>query len=131
MNKDFNVYKWRRNHLVETENASYTKKIKDLTWEDVVDLTLPTGQSGGIRATMKDYGTPEKRESMLQSWKDNLVKSFPNALDMDITIDRNNNTWFNRAVITDPEYIETMKKKEDEFQAMYDKNRGPNRYQGD
>jgi len=129
MNKDFNVYKWRRNHLVETEGAPYTKKIKDLTWDDVADLTLPTGRSGGVRVAMKDYGVPGKKEFMLQSWKDDWVDLFPNALDMDITIDRNNSTWFIQATITDPEYVSAMKKKEDEFQAMYNKDRG--RYQGD
>jgi hypothetical protein len=129
MNKDFNVYKWRRDHLTENKTAPYTKRIGDLTWEDVANLTLPTGQSGGVRVEMKDYNVPGKAERMLQSWKDDLVNLFPNALNMEITIDRNNDSWSRRAVITDPEYVEAIKKKEAAFQAMYDKERG--RYQGD
>ncbi len=130
---NFDMRKWRRSFLFEGEmsSAPYTKKIGDLTWEDVAGLSLPTGESGGVRNTMddRDMFSPERKESMLNNWKARISRSFPNALNMDITIDRNNPTWFERAVITDPEYIETMKKKEDAFQAEYDRYRGS--YQGD
>ena len=131
MNKDFNVYKWRREHLTENENASYVKKIKDLTWDDVAGLSLPTGESGGVLNTMdnRDMVSPEKRESMLNNWKERITNSFPNALNMDIRIDKNNPTWFERAMIIDPEYIKAMEEKNNAFQSDYNKYKG--RYQGD
>ena len=122
MNKDFNVYKWRREQLIENETTPFVKKIKDLTLNDVADLNLPTGESGGVMNTMRDEGS-------LENWKEKIIKLFPNALEMEIRIDKTNPTWFNRATIIDPEFIKTMKEKEAAFQAMYDKDRG--RYQGD
>jgi hypothetical protein len=149
MNKDFNVYKWRRDHLVENDGTSYTKKIKDLTWDDVAGLALPTGESGGTLSQMddRDIFTQERKDRMLQSWKERIeynlrdkpeiglkgigLKPGESALDLDITIDKNNSTWFKKAVITDPRFIEYMEQKAASFQAMYDKDRGPGRYQGD
>jgi hypothetical protein len=149
MSKNFNVYKWRRDHLVENESTPYTKKIKDLTWDDVAGLALPTGESGGVLNQMddRDIFTQERKDRMLQSWKErieNNLKDRPeiglkgiglnpgeSVLDLDITIDKNNPTWFKKATITDPRFIEYMDQKEASFKAMYDRDRGPGRYQGD
>ena len=46
MKDNFNIYKWRRDYLMENENVPFTKKIKDLTWDDVKGLSLPTGEPG-------------------------------------------------------------------------------------
>lgn len=148
---NFNIHKWRRSFLFEGEmsSAPYTKKIKDLTWDDVAGLALPTGESGGVRNQMddRDIFTQERKEGMLKSWKERIIRNLEDkpeiglkgmgldsgesALDLDITIDKNNPTWFERAVITDPRFIKYMEEKDKSFQTMYDKDRGPGRYQGD
>jgi hypothetical protein len=87
----FNVYKWRRNQLLtegEEKSTVITKKIKDLTWEDVDGLALPTS-SAGVLAAMK--ATKD-----LDSWK-NKFKG--DEAEMEVTIDRGAEPWFNQVKI--------------------------------
>jgi len=126
MNKDFNVYKWRRNQLNEDESTGViVKSLKDITWDDVKGLNVPT-MSAGMMRTMDDRDTSsdEWKENTLNNWK----KEFPNQ-DIKVIIDRSNPTWFDKVKIDDEEYQARIKKGHDAIQADYDKNRG--RYQGD
>ena len=87
----FNVYKWRRDQLLtegEEKSTVIVKKLKDLTWEDVDGLALPTKTSGVLRAmkTTKD----------LDSWK-NEFKG--NELELEVTVDKDADMWFNKAKI--------------------------------
>lgn len=87
----FNVYKWRRDQLlIENENPSsvITKKIKDLTWEDVDGLALPTKTSGVLRAM--------KFPKDLDSWKSEFKD---NELELEVTVDKDADMWFNKVKI--------------------------------
>lgn len=87
----FNIYKWRRDQLlIENENPSsvITKKIKDLTWEDVDGLALPTKTSGVLRAM--------KATKDLDSWKSEFKG---NELELEVTVDKDADMWFNKVKI--------------------------------
>jgi hypothetical protein len=126
MSKDFNVYKWRRDNLTENQlSGVITKSLKDVVWDDVKGLNVPT-MSAGVMRTMddRDMFSDEWRESTLNNWK----KEFPNQ-DIKVIIDRSNPTWFDKVKIDNEEYNNMIKRGKDAIQADYDKNRG--RYQGD
>ena len=87
----FNVYEWRRNQLItenEEKSTVIVKKIKDLTWEDVDGLALPTKTSGVLRAM--------KATKDLDSWK-NEFKG--NELELEVTVDKDADMWFNKVKI--------------------------------
>lgn len=87
----FNIYEWRRNQLItegEEESTVIVKKIKDLTWEDVDGLALPTN-SAGVLAAME--ATKD-----LDSWKS---KFKGDEAEMEVTIDRKATPWFNQVKI--------------------------------
>ena len=108
MDRKFDVTKWRNDqynkeieladeisHLKNiikeeiknflTENV-IKKKIEDLEWEDVEGLSLPTS-STGVMASMK---SPKD----LNSWKNKFKET-----DLEVTIDRNADLWFNKVTI--------------------------------
>jgi hypothetical protein len=76
--------------LNEDEDSSsvITKKIKDLTWEDVDGLALPTNSAGTLASmrVTKD----------LDSWKS---KFKDDEAEMEVTIDRKATPWFNQVKI--------------------------------
>jgi hypothetical protein len=76
--------------LNENEDSSsvIVKKIKDLTWEDVDGLALPTKTSGVLRAM--------KATKDLDSWK-NEFKG--NELELEVTVDKGADMWFNKVKI--------------------------------
>jgi hypothetical protein len=76
--------------LNENEDSSsvIVKKIKDLTWEDVDGLSLPTN-SAGVLASMR--ATKD-----LDSWKS---KFKGDEAEMEVTIDRDADMWFNQVKI--------------------------------
>ena len=87
----FSIYKWRRDQLLtegEEESTVIVKKIKDLTWEDVDGLALPTNSAGTL-ATMN--ATKD-----LDNWKS---KFKGNETEMEVTIDRKATPWFNQVKI--------------------------------
>jgi hypothetical protein len=129
MSKKFDVYKWRRN-LIENETPKITKKLKDITWEDVAGLSVPSADLTSM-TTMDDRPIFDDkwREETLNNWKQSLTKRFPNAIEFDIMIDRNNSKWFDRVKILDPEYSDAQNKMSKAIQTDYEKNR--ERYQGD
>lgn len=125
MKDNFSVYKWRRDKLTENQSTGViVKLLKDVTWEDVKGLSVPT-MSAGIMRNMDDRDTfsDEWRESTLNNWK----KEFPNQ-NINVIIDRSNSSWFDRVKIDDEEYNAMIKRENDAIQADYDKYR--TRYQG-
>jgi hypothetical protein len=87
----FNVYEWRRNQLItesEEKSTVIVKKIKDLTWEDVDGLALPTNSAGTLAAM--------KATKDLDSWKS---KFKGDEAEMEVTIDRKATPWFNQVKI--------------------------------
>jgi len=130
MSKKFDVYKWRRDQINEEITSPITKKLKDITWEDVAGLSVP---SANFTAMTKMDNRPifndEWRQDTLNNWKQNLAKRFPNAMEFDIVIDKNNPTWFKQVKINNPEYLNAAEKYSKGVQADYEKNKG--RYQGD
>ena len=105
------------------ESDSVVKRIKDVTWEDVAGLSVPTA-AAGVRKVMDDRDTfsDEWRQSTLDTWKRDLAKHFPNAMEMEITIDRSAEPYFNKVKITDPEYLAKMSARNKAVQADYDKS---------
>jgi hypothetical protein len=130
MAKEFNVYKWRRDQINEEVDSPTTKKLKDITWEDVAGLSVPSADFITMK-TMddRDIFSNEWREETLNDWKQSLVKRFPNAMEFDIVINKNEPKWFNRVKINNPEYIKAAEEYSKNVQVDYEKNRG--RYQGD
>jgi hypothetical protein len=117
MNKDFNVYKWRRNNLTEDESTdAIVKALKDVTKNDVDGLAVPTMSAGSMLRILTQRNFDE--------WK----SSFPNQ-NIKVIIDRSNPTWFKQVEIDDEEYQAKMKRGSDAIQADYNSNR--RRYQGD
>lgn len=130
MPKDFNVYKWRRDQIKEEVNSLITKKLKDITWNDVAGLSVPSVDFT-VMTKMDDRPIFDDkwRENTLNNWKQGLAKRFPNAMEFDIVIDRSNPTWFEQVKINNPEYLEAAKETNKGVQVDFEKNRG--RYQGD
>jgi hypothetical protein len=115
----FNIYKWRREQLItenEEKSTVITKKIKDLTWDDVEGLALPT-KSAGVLAAMKTTNN-------LDSWKKDWNSD---EIEMNITIDRTATPWFNQVKIVNDDYSEKMSAKDKAVQADYEKSK----YKGD
>jgi hypothetical protein len=117
MNKDFNVYKWRRDHLTEGKETNKQFKVSTLTIQDIQDYgiqTLPISADGVARLT-KYVNTEEE----LGDWKSKFIERYGDA-DLIISPDTggvkpiNNTEWdkYGAAVQQD-----------------YNKNRS--RYQGD
>jgi hypothetical protein len=107
----FNIYEWRRNQLItegEEKSTVITKKIKDLTWEDVDGLALPTKTSGVLRAM--------KATKDLDSWK-NEFKG--NELELEVTVDKGADMWFNKVKIEKLTQSDPMG-----FQAKIDAEKG-------
>ena len=73
-------------NLVGLSSDEAKKKIEDLEWEDVEGLSLPTS-STGVMASMK---SPKD----LNSWKNKFKET-----DLEVTIDRNADLWFNKVTI--------------------------------
>lgn len=111
------------------ENNPIVKKLKDITWEDVAGLTVPTSMGGRTTMDDRDIFDDEWRQNTLLNWKNKLKLNFPNADEFEVIIDRNNPTWFNKVIINNDEYKNAMVKKDKSQQADYEKYRG--RYQGD
>lgn len=131
MSKDFNVYKWRRDCLIENETPGMiTKSLKDVTWDDVAGLAVPSADLTSM-TNMDDRPIfdDEWRQDTLNNWKQSLVKRFPNAMEFDITIDKNEPKWFNKVKINNPEYIKAAEESNKSIQSYYDQHKG--RYQGD
>jgi hypothetical protein len=107
----FNIYEWRRNQLLtegEEMSTVITKKIKDLTWEDVDGLALPTN-SAGVFANMK-------LDRNLDSWK----KAFSEEeQELEVTIDKGNKMWSDQVKIKGLSQSDPMG-----FQANIDAERG-------
>jgi hypothetical protein len=130
MSKEFNVYKWRRDQINEETTSPITKKLKDVTWEDVAGLSVPSSDfMGKTSMDNRPIFNDKWRQDTLNYWKQKLVKRFPNAMEFDIVIDRNNPTWFNQVKINNPEYLKAEEEYTKMVQAYYDQHRG--RYQGD
>jgi hypothetical protein len=130
MAKKFNIYKWRRDQINEELTSPTTKKLKDIIWDDVAGLSVPSADS--ITMTKMDdrpIFDDNWRENTLNTWKQSLVKRFPNAMEFDIMIDKNNSKWFEQVKITNPEYLKAADEYNKNAQANYEKNRS--RYQGD
>lgn len=87
----FNVYEWRRNQLItenEEKSTVIVKKLKDLTWEDVEGLALPT-KTASIFTNMK-------LRHNLDSWK----KAFSEKeQELEVTIDKDNKMWSDQVKI--------------------------------
>jgi hypothetical protein len=96
--------------LNENEDSSsvIVKKIKDLTWEDVDGLALPTKTSGVLRAM--------KATKDLDSWK-NEFKG--NELELEVTVDKDADMWFNKVKIEKLTQSDPMG-----FQAKIDAEKG-------
>jgi hypothetical protein len=96
--------------LNENEDSSsvIVKKIKDLTWEDVDGLSLPTN-SAGVLASMR--ATKD-----LDSWKS---KFKGDEAEMEVTIDRDADMWFNQVKIEKLTQSDPMG-----FQAKIDAEKG-------
>jgi hypothetical protein len=168
MAKDFNIYQWRRQQLVENQvseekkswkkdfeeimNANdltkgeimdfvslyfkdekgkpnmvglneneEEKTIQDLTWEDVSGLSLPTSDFGTYRyMDNRDMFNDEWREKTLQSWKDSLVRQFPDAMSFKVVIDRSQPSY-DQVKILNKDYIDAVNRKGDAQQAEFDK----------
>jgi hypothetical protein len=117
MNKDFNVYKWRRDNLTEDESTgAIIKPLKDITQNDVEGLAVPTMSAGAMLRILTQRNFDE--------WK----SSFPNQ-NIKVIIDRSNPTWFKQVEIDDEEYNAMIQKGKDAIQADYDQYRKRN--QGD
>jgi hypothetical protein len=89
----FNIYKWRRDQLLlenegEETSTVITKKIKDLTWEDVEGLALPT-KTASIFTNMK-------LRHNLDSWKKALSEK---EQELEVTIDKSNKMWSDQVKI--------------------------------
>ena len=99
------------------ESDVVIKKIKDITWDDVAGLALPTGASG-VRAKMdnRDIFDDKWRMKTLNNWKSDLAKHFPNAGEFEIEVDKSAGT----SKIIDKEYIDAMNRKNASAQADYD-----------
>jgi hypothetical protein len=107
----FNVYEWRRNQLItegEETSTVITKKIKDLTWEDVDGLALPTKTSGVLRAM--------KATKDLDSWKNEFKGD---ELELEVIIDKDADMWFNKVKIEKLTQSDPMG-----FQAKIDAEKG-------
>ena len=96
--------------LNENEDSSsvIVKKIKDLTWEDVDGLALPTNSAGTLASmrVTKD----------LDSWKS---KFKGDEAEMEVTIDRDADMWFNQVKIEKLTQSDPMG-----FQAKIDAEKG-------
>jgi hypothetical protein len=114
--------------LNENEDSSsvITKKLKDITWEDVKGLYTPTNQPGVFRGMDdRDMFSDQWRESTLEDWKNNLRKHFPSADGFDVEIDRD----AKKVTINNKEYNDTIDRYNSQIQATQDKT--SRRYQGD
>ena len=131
MSKDFNVYKWRRDRLIENETSGMIiKSLKDVTWNDVAGLAVPSADLTSMtNMDDREMFSDEWRQSTLNNWKQSLVKRFPNAMEFDIIINKNDPKWSNKVKINNPEYIKAAEERNKSMQAYYEKNRGG--YQGD
>jgi hypothetical protein len=130
MSKKFDIYKWRRDQINEETTSPITKKLKDVTWEDVAGLSVPTSDFMGKKAMDDRPIFDDKwRQDTLNYWKQKLVKRFPNAMEFDIVIDRNNPTWFNQVKINNPEYLKARDEHDKMMLSFYERDR--ERYQGD
>jgi hypothetical protein len=98
-----------KNMMGLNESNVVVKKIKDITWDDVNGLALPT-KSAGMLAVMK---TTNNLDSWKKQWDNNEAE-------MDITIDRTATPWFNQVKINDASYNEKMGAKNKAVQADYD-----------
>lgn len=130
-NKNFDVYKWRRDRLIENETSGMiTKSLKDITWDDVSGLSVPSADLTSMtNMDDRDMFNDEWRQSTLNNWKQGLVKRFPNAMEFDIIINKNDPKWFNKVKINNPEYIKAAEERNKSMQADYEKNQGG--YRGD
>jgi hypothetical protein len=168
MAKDFNIYQWRRQQLVENqvseEKKSWKKDfkeimdandltkgeimdfisvyfrdekdkptmvsvneneeektIRDIKWDDVAGLSLPTNDYGTyMYMDNRDMFDDKWRERTLQSWKDSLVRQFPDALDFKVVIDKSQPSY-DQVKILNKDYIDTINRKGDFQQAEFDK----------
>jgi hypothetical protein len=129
-NKNFDVYKWRRDQINEETTSPITKKLKDVTWDDVAGLAVPSSDFISMTSMdNRDMFSDEWRQDTLNNWKQKLLRRFPNAMEFNIVIDRNAPMWFNKVKITNPEYLKAEEEYTKAVQADYERNRG--RYQGD
>jgi len=122
MDRKFDVAKWRNDqyskeieqidtvsqlkNIIKEEIKNFLtenvikKKIEDLEWEDVEGLSLPTS-STGVMASMNS-------SKDLDSWKNKFKET-----DLEVTIDRNADLWFNKVTIKNlnqSDYIGQMAK---------------------
>lgn len=116
-------------NLNETEDSSSTtivKSLKDITWEDVKGLYVPTHQPGTLlRMDDRDIFSDQWRERTLKGWKNDLNKHFPAADDFEVEIDRDSK----KVTINDKEYNDRMDRYNAQIQATQDKT--ARKYQGD
>jgi hypothetical protein len=108
--KAIEIIKRQMGDINENEDSSsvIVKKIKDLTWEDVDGLALPTKTSGVLRAM--------KATKDLDSWK-NEFKG--NELELEVTVDKGADMWFNKVKIEKLTQSDPMG-----FQAKIDAKKG-------
>ena len=79
MNKEFNVYKQRRNQIKEEVNSPITKKLKDITWEDVAGLNVPTADFISMKTIdNRDFFSDERVQKLSQ--KQLLMSALHQAL---------------------------------------------------
>jgi hypothetical protein len=107
----FNVYEWRRNQLI-TENEEkptvVTKTIKELTWEDVKGLALPTK----VETVYNNMVLPQN----LDRWKKEFSEE---EQELEVIIDKNNKMWSDKVKIEDITQSDPMG-----FQAKIDAEKG-------
>jgi hypothetical protein len=77
-----------------------TKKLKDVTWEDVAGLSVPSSDFiGKTSMDNRPIFDDKWRQDTLNNWKQKLLRRFPNAMEFNIVIDRNAPMWFNKVKI--------------------------------
>jgi len=120
------LLKHHRSRLNENEEGETTKTIGELTWEDVSGLSLPTNDFGTYmymdskHALSNEQETQLWRDRILKSWKDSLVRQFPDALSFEVVIDKSQPSY-DQVKILNKDYIDTINKKGNVQQAEFDK----------
>ena len=120
MRKDFNVYQWRRDNLTENQSPGMiTKSLKDVVWDDVKGLDVPTmTASSMLKMDDRNIFDDKWREDTLNNWK----KQFKDQ-NITVVIDRSKPMWFEKVTIDNKEYQDNMNMAKDKLASDYDKNR--------
>ena len=120
MRKDFNVYQWRRDNLTENQSPGMiTKSLKDVVWDDVKGLDVPTmTASSMLKMDDRNIFDDKWREDTLNNWK----KQFKDQ-NITVVIDRSKPMWFEKVTIDNKEYQDNMNMVKDKLASDYDKNR--------